>query len=264
MASHRLALIGGGLALAGALSAVGLVAAQPAPVPPAEEAPPVDVPTPAPLAIPAIPPEDLAPAPRPTAVVAAKPTAAPARRARYDVAVIRAIDKVTAESIRFEARVGQPVRFKGLIFTVKACERSAPDEAFDDSIAYLTVESQPRPAPGKPLLAPRQVYRGWMYASSPGVHPLEHPVYDAWLMLCRAATPAPGRVTPPAAPAAKAAPPPPPAPAATPTPPVAPVTPPAVVRPPVRSTPPAAATPVAPPPAPDPIDEPPPAEDPIG
>ncbi|MDB5425472.1 MAG: hypothetical protein JWQ29_2888, partial [Phenylobacterium sp.] len=74
-------------------------------------------------------------------------------------------------------------------FTVKACERSAPDEAVDDSIAYLTIDSQPRPLPGKPAPPARQAYKGWMYASSPGLHPLGHPVYDAWLITCRAAAP---------------------------------------------------------------------------
>ena len=183
----------------------GLVSAQPAPpAPPApqaapkaeptEEAPPIDVPTPAPLAVPPLSEKEIAPAaPPPTEV---KPTGAPVRRARYDVAVIEALDKVTAESLRFEAAVGHPIRYKSLVFTVKACERSAPDEAIDDSIAYLTIDSQPRPAPGKPALAPRQTFRGWMFASSPGLHPLEHPVYDAWLITCRAAAPPSAPVAP--------------------------------------------------------------------
>ncbi|MFI4963868.1 MAG: DUF2155 domain-containing protein [Caulobacterales bacterium] len=181
------------------VAAGGLVCAQPAPpIPPpapeaaptagpAEEAPPVNVPTPAPLAVPPISEKEVAPAPPPPAE--AKPTGVPVRRTRYDVAVIEALDKVTAESLRFEAAVGRPIRYKSLVFTVKACERSAPDEAIDDSIAYLTVDSQPRPAPGKPALAPRQTFRGWMFASSPSLHPLEHPVYAAWLITCRAAAP---------------------------------------------------------------------------
>ncbi|WP_293368225.1 DUF2155 domain-containing protein [Phenylobacterium sp.] len=140
-----------------------------------------------PAAAPPISEKEVAPPPPPP--VEAKPAGVPVRRARYDVAVIEALDKVTAESLRFEAAVGRPVRYKSLVFTVKACERSAPEEAVEDSIAYLTVDSQPRPEPGKPPLAPRQAFKGWMYASSPGLHPLEHPVYDAWLITCRAAVP---------------------------------------------------------------------------
>jgi len=189
---------GAGFAALSAVACASLVSAQPAPqptpppveAPPAavsEEAPPVQVPTPTPIAVPPISEKEVTAAPPPPEP---KPPTAPVRRARYDVAVIEALDKVTAESLRFEAAVGRPIRYKSLVFTVKACERSTPDEAVDDSIAYVTVDSQPRPAPGRPALAPRQAYRGWMYASSPGLHPLEHPVYDAWLITCRAAAPA--------------------------------------------------------------------------
>lgn len=128
------------------------------------------------------------------AVAASEPEATaepepPAKRTRYDVAILQALDKITAETVRFEAAVGKPVRYKSLVFTVRACERSTDEEATPDAIAYLTIESQPKAAPGKPTPAPRQAFRGWMFASSPGLHPLEHPVYDAWLITCRAAAP---------------------------------------------------------------------------
>ncbi|WP_312166225.1 DUF2155 domain-containing protein [Phenylobacterium sp.] len=209
-----------GLAVLGALAGAGMVSAQPAPQqgqppllqvpapatpgpnggaqaprspPPDEEAPPAQVAAPPPVAAPPISAEEVEAAPPPKAQVAVKPTEA-AKRARYDVAVIQALDKVSAESMRFEAAVGRPVRYKNLVFTVKACERSASDEAVEDAIAHVTVESQPRAAPGKPTPPPRQAFRGWMYASSPGLNPLEHPIYDAWLITCRAATPGPTAV----------------------------------------------------------------------
>jgi len=189
----------------------GLVAAQPAPPPaqvpaappPApiaaapEEAPPQAPLIPAPVVVPPITEKEIEPAPPPPQVPA-KP-AVPTRRARYDIAVLHALDKVTAESMEFEAPVGKPIRYKGLIFTVRACERTTAEEATEDSIAYLTIDSQPRAEPGMPPPPSRQVFKGWMYASSPGLHPLEHPVYDAWVISCRAAAPS--------APAAPAAPP---------------------------------------------------------
>jgi len=55
------------------------------------------------------------------------------------------------------------------VFTVRACERSAPDEAIEDAIVYLTVDSQPRAQPGRPTPPPRQAFKGWMFASSPGL-----------------------------------------------------------------------------------------------
>jgi len=192
--------------LAGASLAVGLAGAQPAPLPPPadageaamspqaaapppEEAPPVDVPTPAPLAAPPVQATEVAPAAPPKAQVVEKPAEAVQKRARYDIAILQALDKVTAQSMRFEAEVGKPVRYKNLVITVKACERAGPDEAIDDSIAYLSIESQPKAAPGKPTPAARQAFKGWMYASSPGLNPLQHPAYDAWLITCRTTAP---------------------------------------------------------------------------
>lgn len=114
------------------------------------------------------------------------PAAPPGRRQRRRVAVIEAVDKITAETMRFEVEVGgRPVRFqKTLIFTVRACETSAPDELVEDSIAYLEVSLQPRGV--LQTSDPRQIFRGWMFASAPAVSGLQHPVYDAWVVGCRA------------------------------------------------------------------------------
>ncbi|WP_339928652.1 DUF2155 domain-containing protein [uncultured Brevundimonas sp.] len=130
------------------------------------------------------------PEPEPVVVSEATPKddepLVPARRQRRPVAVIQAIDKVTAETMRFEVEVGgQPVRFNNtLIFKVRACEMSAPDEVTDDAIAYVEVSLQPRGA--LPGTDPRQIFRGWMFASSPAVNGLQHPVFDAWVVACKA------------------------------------------------------------------------------
>ena len=119
-----------------------------------------------------------------------EPEPPPAKRIRHNVAILQALDKITAETLRFEAQVGKPVRYKNLVFTVRACERATPEEPMEDSIAYLVIESQPRAAPGRSTPPARTAFRGWMYASSPGLNPLEHPVYDAWVITCRAPVPA--------------------------------------------------------------------------
>ena len=181
----------------------GMVAAQPAPLPaptPAEpppapqgpapdEAPPAVVTPPSLESAPPVEDREVAPAAPPRDTVVVKTPEAPTRRARYDVAVLQALDKVTAETLRFEAAVGRPVRWKGLIFTVRACERSAPDEPIEDSIVYLTIDSQPRAQPNRPTPPPRQAFKGWMYASSPGLNPVQHATYDAWAISCRANAP---------------------------------------------------------------------------
>jgi hypothetical protein len=115
-----------------------------------------------------------------------EPEGPPPPRQRRRVAVVQAVDKVTAESIRFEVEVGgRPVAFKReLIFRVRACEVSAEEERDQEAAGYLEISLQPR---GVITGAePRQLFRGWMFSSSPGLGVLEHPVYDAWLVDCRA------------------------------------------------------------------------------
>lgn len=110
----------------------------------------------------------------------------PPKRQRRRIAIVQAIDKVTAESYRFEVVVGgRPVRFnQALIFTARACEVSGADERAPEAAAYLEVSIQPR-GTAQPTEA-RQIFRGWMFASAPAVSSLQHPVYDAWVVGCKA------------------------------------------------------------------------------
>lgn len=146
---------------------------------------PVAAPAPAPVIV-AAPVEE---APREEAVVAevAQPVepATPARRQRQPVAIVEAIDKITAKSMRFEVEVGgRPVRFENaLIITARACEVSAPDELAPDAVGYLEIGLQSR---GVIQGEQRQLFRGWMFASSPAVSGLQHPIYDAWIVGCKA------------------------------------------------------------------------------
>ncbi len=229
--------VSGGLAL---LAAAGLVAAQDnktTPPPPATPPAATSLPA-APLATPSAPgappvvtttvpdtpaakalanavtPEEGPPPPKAAETArpavtpeAPKPPPEPLKRPRYTSAVMQAVDKITAESLRFETRVGEPVRYKGLILTVKSCETTAADETAPDNVAYLDVQSQPVNG-GHAAVAPHQVFRGWMFANSPGLHPFEHPIYDLWLVACKTTAPeviAPAAPKSPAGPAKAAA-----------------------------------------------------------
>ena len=110
----------------------------------------------------------------------------PGRRQRRRVAIVEAVNKITAESMRFAVEVGgRPVMFqRTLIVSARACEVSAPDEQVEDSIAYLEFNIRPRGV--LQATEPRQIFRGWMFASSPAVNGLQHPIYDAWVVGCRA------------------------------------------------------------------------------
>ena len=109
----------------------------------------------------------------------------PARRQRRKFAVIQAIDKTTAETMKFEVEVGgRPVRFnRNLIFAVRACGVTTPDELTEDAIAYVDVTLQSSRVNGP--ADPRQIFRGWMFASSPAISGLQNPNYDAWVVGCK-------------------------------------------------------------------------------
>ena len=161
----------------------GAPAGTPAPSAPVAVTPPAPAITPETLDA-ELPVVDAAPKVEKAEVVVEPDTPAPRRRLR--VAVIEAIDKITAERMRFEVVVGgRPVRFNNsLIFTARACELSSPTEPVEDAIAYMDVSLQPRGV--LPGTEARQIFRGWMFASTPAVSGLQHPLYDAWVVGCKA------------------------------------------------------------------------------
>ena len=156
--------------------------------PPPEEGPPPGVTQPSPSSAPAALPESSAEeeAPPSSSGTAKAP---PPRRTLYTAAVIQVVDKVTAESLTFEAPLHRFIRYKGLIFLVNTCQSAEPDKPEEPAAAHVEVDSQPPALPGHPPNAVKLVFRGWMFADTPGVHPLEHPVYDAWLIACKTASP---------------------------------------------------------------------------
>ena len=125
--------------------------------------------------------------------LAAKPAPPPPpagpKPVRSPAAVMQALDKVTAETMRFAAKVGQPVRYKNLVFVVKACESTGLGGASPQESAYVVIDFAPPASEGIAAPPPRQVFRGWMFANSPGLNPFQHPTYDAWLITCMAAAP---------------------------------------------------------------------------
>jgi hypothetical protein len=109
---------------------------------------------------------------------------------RSPAAILQALDKVTAETMRFAAPVGQRIRYKNLVFTVKACETRDLGQPSPQAAAYVVIDNAPLGAEGAARPPARQVFHGWMFATSPALHPFQHPVYDAWLIACMAASPA--------------------------------------------------------------------------
>jgi len=101
-----------------------------------------------------------------------------ARAEKFDTAVLQGLDKVTARVSTFSAPIGVTVRFGTLEIIARVCDKRPPEET-PESAAFLDV-SEARP--GEPTVS---VYRGWMFASSPALSAMEHPVYDVWVLDCK-------------------------------------------------------------------------------
>lgn len=124
-------------------------------------------------------------------------TAAIAEPIRNPLAVFSGLDKITGRIISFEVSINETVQFGALQLTPRVCNTRPATEA-PNTTAYVEVYEINFQAERKRL------FEGWMYAASPGLHGVEHPVYDVWLTACKGgaepAPPAPVGETPPSAP----------------------------------------------------------------
>lgn len=104
----------------------------------------------------------------------------PAHAERIDnqVAVFAALDKVTARISKLEAPLGETVQFGALKLTARACYSRSPTEEPKTSTFVEVEEIQ---LDGKQ----KRIFAGWMFAESPGLNAVEHPVFDVWLTECQ-------------------------------------------------------------------------------
>jgi hypothetical protein len=104
--------------------------------------------------------------------------AGPVAAIEADVVVLQGLDKVTARTDTFEVPVGSAHRFGTLEITVHHCWKAPPEEPPENK-AFLEIVDI------RPDRAPKTVFTGWMFSSSPALNALEHPVYDVWVETCR-------------------------------------------------------------------------------
>jgi hypothetical protein len=92
-------------------------------------------------------------------------------------AMLQGLDKVTARISTFPVSTDEEVRFGTLSIRVRACHKTPPTEP-PESTAFLEITDI------RPGDEPVQLFSGWMFASSPALSALEHPVYDVWVVDC--------------------------------------------------------------------------------
>jgi hypothetical protein len=135
------------------------------------------------------PPSNTAPQPGDEVVV--EPSAT---KITNPTAVFSGLDKITGRIISFDVATNETVRFGALEVTPRACYSRPPTEA-PNTDGFIEVDELTLQGELK------RIFTGWMFAASPGLNAVEHPIYDVWLTDCKGG----------AAPAVAEAPPPPPA-----------------------------------------------------
>jgi hypothetical protein len=124
-----------------------------------------------PPANPSAPPPAAAPPPDDTVVERPTPHI-DNRRATF-----AGLDKITGRTTTFDAAIGETVQFGALQVTPRACYTRPPTEATNTD-AFVEVDEVTLQGEIK------RIFTGWMFASSPGLNAVEHPIYDVWLTGC--------------------------------------------------------------------------------
>lgn len=121
---------------------------------------------------------------------------ASAQRIENGVAVFAALDKVTARIQKLEVKLGDTVNFGALRITPRMCYTRAPTEP-PKTTSFVQVDEV--------MLDGKQnrIFSGWMFAESPGLNAVEHPVFDVWLTDCSQPTRGPQPVAKGTAPSQK-------------------------------------------------------------
>ena len=117
----------------------------------------------------------------------------PPNKIANPTAVFSGLDKITGRIISFDVAINETVRFGALEVTPRACYSRPPTEA-PATDGFIEVDEVTLQGEIK------RIFTGWMFAASPGLNAVEHPIYDVWLTDCKGA-PQPTVAEAPAAPA---------------------------------------------------------------
>ena len=109
------------------------------------------------------------------------PSVALADKIKHPTAVFSGLDKITGRIIAFDVAIDETVQFGSLQITPRACytrpETEAPLTSGFTEVDEVSSNNEFK-----------RIFSGWMFAASPGLHGVEHPVYDVWLTDCKGGT----------------------------------------------------------------------------
>ena len=114
-------------------------------------------------------------APQPGDEIVVEP---PPQRIANPTAVFAGLDKITGRIISFDVAINETVQFGALQVTPHVCYSRPPTET-PNTDAFVDVDEVTLQGEIK------RIFTGWMFAASPGLHAVEHPIYDVWLTDCK-------------------------------------------------------------------------------
>ena len=106
------------------------------------------------------------------------PAASQAGPIANPIAIFSGLDKILGQTITFEAKIGEEKKFGGLLVKADVCN-SRPITEDPKTVAFVEVVEQGTDGSKK------RIFSGWMFAESPGLNAVEHPLYDVWLVACK-------------------------------------------------------------------------------
>jgi hypothetical protein len=118
-------------------------------------------------------PADTAPQPGDEVV-----TAPPAQKIVNPTAAFSGLDKITGRITSFDVAINETVQFGALQVTPRVCYTRPPTDT-PNTDAFVEVDEVTLQGEVK------RIFTGWMFAASPGLHGVEHPIYDVWLTDCK-------------------------------------------------------------------------------
>jgi hypothetical protein len=111
-------------------------------------------------------------------LIIGSPLAAHADEIHNPIAVFAGLDKIMAVTTNFEAKIGEEVKFGELIVKADVCN-TKPITEDPKTASFVEIDEVGKEGERK------RIFSGWMFAESPGLNGLEHPIFDVWLTGCR-------------------------------------------------------------------------------
>jgi hypothetical protein len=94
------------------------------------------------------------------------------------IASFSGLDKITGRITNFDVYMDETVQFGALQITPRVCYTRPPTETQRTSV-FIEVDQVSLKGGSE------RIFTGWMFADSPALNAIDHPVYDIWLVDCK-------------------------------------------------------------------------------